>query len=744
MLYSLRFLAVCSYFRCLSDIAKFSAIIRSNMKIAVVYNRESKRVINLFGIPNQERIGTAAIQRIVEALKKGKHQVRTFEGDKDLIENLEEFMPQVIKGERPGMVFNLSYGIQGQARYTHIPSILEMVGIPYVGSGPLAHSLSLDKVVTKMMLRQRNLPTPDFAVLDSPGFECPVLPYPLIVKPKNEAVSFGIKVVNDEAELHSAAGSIFERFHQPVLVECYIKGREINVGLIGNSPVEALPPCEIIFGKTGPRIYTYEDKTGKSGRRIEVECPAEISPDQLDEAKRLALTAFNALSCCDCARVDMRLDENGNFHILEVNSLPSLGEHGSYVHAAQAAGLDFSRLVNRLVEVASVRYFGMQAPNFSSRRGKQTASIFNYVTRNRERLEKTLQKWVQLSSRSGDYIGIYNAARRASEVMSELNLLPVKELTDNHNTWAWQSGAGLEDGTLLIAHLDVPLSEQSPPASFSIEPEWIYGDGVATSRGPLAMLEFALRSLNSIRLMRRKKLGVLLYGDEGLEARHSMLSIRQAASKAARVIVLRPGLAENTLTIDRRGQRFYRFIVEGKPTRIDNWQKKEDVLRWASSKVGEFSNMSLNLKRFNIGALKLETNSLTMHLPHRVNATLLMSYADESDANQVEDGISERLKGRHPFNCEFTRFSERPPLRRRRNNSKLLQEFREVGEHWDIKVNEQSSAWPSVAGLVPATVPVVCGFGPYSKDLYTPQEAVNRLSIVQRSLLLAGYLAEKG
>lgn len=118
------------------------------MKVAVIYNRQSKSVINLFGIPNRERYGLASIRRIVTGLKKGGHHVIALEGDKDLVDNLEKFMPRVMKGERPGLAFNLSYGIQGQARYTHVPSMLEMVGIPYVGSGPLAHSLALDKNVT--------------------------------------------------------------------------------------------------------------------------------------------------------------------------------------------------------------------------------------------------------------------------------------------------------------------------------------------------------------------------------------------------------------------------------------------------------------------------------------------------------------------------------------------------------------------------------------------------------------------
>ena len=195
------------------------------MKVAVVYNRESRNVVNLFGMPNKEKIGLQTIKRITDALKKGGHQVVALEGDKDLVDNLEHFMPRVVKGERPGMVFNVSYGIQGQARYSHVPSILEMVGIPYVASGPLAHSLALDKVVTKMILRQHDLPTPDYGVLNAPDAPIPDLAYPLIVKPKHEAVSFGLRIVHDEQELREAAGVIFDEYGQAVLLEQYIEGR---------------------------------------------------------------------------------------------------------------------------------------------------------------------------------------------------------------------------------------------------------------------------------------------------------------------------------------------------------------------------------------------------------------------------------------------------------------------------------------------------------------------------------------
>ncbi|MHC4467526.1 MAG: D-alanine--D-alanine ligase family protein, partial [Planctomycetota bacterium] len=321
------------------------------MKIAVVYNHDSQNVINLFGVPNRERIGHKTIRRISDALKSRKHQVKEVEGDKDLIERLGEFMPKVLKGELPGLVFNVSYGIQGQARYAHVPSILEMIGIPYVGSGPLAHSLALDKVVAKIIFRQHDLPTPEFVVLNSWEDElAPDLLYPMVVKPKNESVSFGVTIVHNESELREAARTIFEAFKQPVLAEQYIEGREINVGLIGNNPSEAFPPVELLFPKNGPSIYTYQDKVHKSGREIGFKCPARVSQETIEKAQNLARRAFEVLGCFDCARVDMRLDSEGNLQLLEVNSLPSMGEHGSYTIGAQYVGLDFPALVNRLVE----------------------------------------------------------------------------------------------------------------------------------------------------------------------------------------------------------------------------------------------------------------------------------------------------------------------------------------------------------------------------------------------------------
>lgn len=712
------------------------------MKVAIVYNRESRNVINLFGIPNKETIGKLTIARVADALKKAGHRVAAIEGDKDLVDRLEEFMPRVIKGERPGMVFNVSYGIQGQARYTHVPSILEMVGVPYVASGPLAHSLSLDKVVTKMILKQHGLPTPEFAVLSAPDAPPPDLPYPLIVKPKNEAVSFGLKVVNNADELREAARVIFDEYGQAVLVEQYIDGREINVGLLGNSPPEAFPPVELIFGSDGLPIYTFEDKRGTSGRTIRHQCPAPIREELQKRAQELAVQAFEALGCYDCARVDMRLDADGNLYILEANSLPSLGEHGSYLVGSAAVGLDFAGLVKRLVEVASARYFGTPEPPSLEGSGADPGSrVFSFITQRRDNLERRLREWTETSSRTSDLVGLGEAQRRGERLLRELKMEPVTELTDERSVWVWATLAGLDGGTLLIGNIDVPGEDQIPSQRFRRELEWIYGEGIGSSRAPLVMLEFALRAIRSERRLRHTKIGVLLHADEDRDARYSASRIKEAASRAARVLVLRPGGVDNTVIVQRRGQRRYRFRVIGEPRRPGRASKQPEVLRWAWGRLEALSLLSSHPDRVSVSALDLRTETLPLHLPHRVSASILVTYPDPAAADAIEERMRAAM-GRAGPKWELERLSDRPPMPSRKKSGSLARALAQAASSWEIPLKTGSSVRPSVAGLAPPSVPCVCGVGPVARDIGTPQEAVNRMSLIQRTLMLAQFLLD--
>ncbi len=712
------------------------------MKIAVVYNRASKNVINLFGMSNQEKIGLKTIRRIVDALKTGGHNAVAFEGDKELVERLEEFMPRVLKGETPGMVFNLSYGIQGQARYTHVPGILEMVGIPYVGSGPLAHSLALDKVVSKMIFRQQGIPTANFAVLRDRDFEPPPLPYPVIVKPQSESVSFGIKVAKNVDELREAAEVIFAKFSQPVLVESYIAGREINVGLLGNNPPEALPPAEVKFGRSGPKIYSYEDKTGKSGRSITVECPAKLSGKQTARAQDIALAAFNALGCYDCARVDMRMNGKGEFFVLEVNSLPSLGEHGSYTHAAESMGLDYVKLINRLVEVASARYFGVpHPPHITQNADDPEKHTFSYLTQQRDTMEKKLREWVQLRSRTSDPVGLREARSRFESILRQLNLQKAEELCNEHSAWTWQTKKGVKDGTLLIVHLDIPRPVDAASEAFRRDPEWLFGEGIGCSRAPLVMLEMALRALRAQRNLRNRRIGVLFYVDEGRDAIYSESVIRKASSLAKRVIVLRPGTIEDELARQRRGQRKYALTIEGTPRRIGQVDPQKEMLLWFGEKLAAISKFSSRKDRIAVAAVDIKSENWPMRTPHRLSATLLMSFLDIPKADDLENRIRNTL-GKSSFRWKLELIASRPPMKDRVANKRLASALTNTAAELEIELKSGSSLWPSVGGLVTGKTAVVCGMGPHSRSLYTPQEAIQRIGLIQRTIVLAQFLLQ--
>lgn len=714
------------------------------MKIAIVYNRESQAVINLFGTLSQEKYGLGTITKIKEALVAGGHQVKTFEGDKNIIAKLEKFMPTVISGERPGLVFNLSYGIQGKGRYMHVPGILEMLGIPYVGSGPETHAIALDKTVTKMILIQKGLPTPRFTVMYKPDSEIKDdLKYPLIVKPKDEAVSFGLRIVHNEEELREGVKTIYETFNTATLVEEYIEGREINVGLLGNNPVEALPPVELSFGD-GLQIYTYEDKVNISGRTVEKICPAPLTDIQTEQLKQLAIDTFNVLGCYDSARVDFRLDKDGNPYILEVNSMASLGAHGSFVYAAEKMGLDYVALMNRLIDITCERYFG---PYFFMSTDQNNASesmnLFNTITRDRDKIEDELKAWTNLPSWTEDPVGLSTVLRKLEDRLERLGLEVVPEYTNGRSAWTWSTNASLKDCTLLVMPLDIPGNRIGFPIPFRTEQQWLYGEGIASSRGCLVTLLSALSALKTIKVLSKKKVGILFYSDEGRGMRYSSPTLRQAASQAKQVIVLQPGFESGKIVDQRRGSKKYSVILEGDPLRAGSRSNKIDVLTYFLNKAEKLKEISRPDQRLTVAIHDVHSERYSVLLPHRVQATIYLTFLEEKMAQEAEEQIKELFKyNSRGIQSYVEKLVERPPLKRNKDNP-IIKRLSTLCGEWKIPFGIESSLLASAAGEVSSNIPVICGFGPASKGLYTPNEAIHRGELIQRSFLLAMLLLEE-
>jgi D-alanine-D-alanine ligase len=332
------------------------------MKVAVVRNRNKEGIVAGLGQRCPETYGRRSVQRVMDALCANGHTVACLEGDKQLIARLEEFMPPDPGAEQPGgMVFNMSYGIQGESRYTHVPGMLEMAGIPYTGSSPLGHALSLDKVTAKSLMRDAGVPTPAFRVISRPDERADGLDFPLIVKPRHESTSYGLRCVRNQTELEDAVLAVLTEYQQEALVEEYVAGREICIGLLGNNNIEFLPPVELDFDGRQLHTLTWEDKYHKSVDEPTKICPAELSEDLANRLRELSLTTFRVCNCKDYARVDIRINPSGNPFVLEVNSMASLGAGGGFVLAARKSGYCFESLISRIVNITHERYFGMPA-----------------------------------------------------------------------------------------------------------------------------------------------------------------------------------------------------------------------------------------------------------------------------------------------------------------------------------------------------------------------------------------------
>ncbi|MCA9259544.1 MAG: ATP-grasp domain-containing protein, partial [Planctomycetales bacterium] len=336
-------------------------------RVAVVRNRDNVGVIARFGRPCPEVYGKRTVQAVLDALRTAGFEAKAFEADVHMLKKLSDYLGPAALDDRPrGLVFNVGYGIQGDCRYTHVPAMLEMAGLPYTGATPLGHAVSLDKVVTKHLIQAAGVPTPRFTVFQGTVGDATSLAYPLIVKPRHESTSFGLRLVHTEEELLDATRFICATYEQDALVEEFIDGREVCIGLLGNNSPQTLPIVELDFGVRERATMTWEDKYHKRNDEPTKVCPAQLDKPLAERLRKLAIQTFEACHCRDYARVDFRIDRQGRPFVLEINSMASLGGGGSYVHSARACGLDFDLLIERIVDEAHQRYFNAPAPRVAS------------------------------------------------------------------------------------------------------------------------------------------------------------------------------------------------------------------------------------------------------------------------------------------------------------------------------------------------------------------------------------------
>ena len=303
----------------------------------------------------EEYDSSVTIEIISAALEAKGHSVIVLGGGSEFLDNIRE--------ERVDIVFNIAEG-RGcyRSREAQVPSVLEMLDIPYTGSDPQCLAICLDKPVTKKLASTFDVNTPRWLAVSNKQELSQAawneIAFPAIVKPAYEGSSKGIRLTSlafDVKQAQQEASRILENYRQPVMIEEFIDGDEVTVGIIGNSSPEIIGMMRILPRKKDvPFVYSLEVKRDYVNQ-VDYECPARLSPEVLEKIAASSLRVYQGLGCRDFARIDFRISPEGAAHFLEVNPLPGLGTYSDLVIMAIKMGWTHEKLIGAVFDAALER-----------------------------------------------------------------------------------------------------------------------------------------------------------------------------------------------------------------------------------------------------------------------------------------------------------------------------------------------------------------------------------------------------
>lgn len=297
---------------------------------------KNRRIAVLMGGNSSERdISLKSGNCVLNALKEANLNAAAFDVNRGL--------PDRLIKEKIDLVFIALHGKPGEDGT--IQGMLDILDIPYTGSGVLASALSMDKIASKRLFQVDGISTPEFRVMskDKPCIANPLENFPIVIKPSTEGSTIGISIVRKEDEFKKALETAFH-YDDNIICEKYIDGKEIAVGILEET---ALPIIEII-PKSG--FYDFNAKYKKKSTDFVV--PAELQEEKSAQIKQIALKTHKIIGCYGMSRADMKLDYKLNPYVLEINTIPGLTETSLLPKAAQAAGISFKELCLRLLDLA--------------------------------------------------------------------------------------------------------------------------------------------------------------------------------------------------------------------------------------------------------------------------------------------------------------------------------------------------------------------------------------------------------
>ena len=328
------------------------------MKIGLSYDLKESVAPFIAGQPDdalEEYDSTETVEALQAAIESRGHSVVKLGGGR-------EFLNRILR-EKVDFVFNISEGLGSyRSREAQVPAVLEMLDIPYSGADPQCLAICLDKNLTKKIVSWEGIRTPRWRVIsdDHCNIEWESLSFPVFVKPVWEGSSKGIRLsslITGPEQLKTVVMALLQKYHQPVLVEEFIAGDEVTVGMVGNSPPRIIGIMRIVpRQKNANFVYSLEVKRDYE-KLVDYECPAHLGAETLRQIQESSRKIFQVLECRDFARLDFRVSTDGQPYFLEINPLAGLNPRSSdLIIMGRLLGIQYREMIGSILDAALGRY----------------------------------------------------------------------------------------------------------------------------------------------------------------------------------------------------------------------------------------------------------------------------------------------------------------------------------------------------------------------------------------------------
>jgi D-alanine-D-alanine ligase len=471
-------------------------------------------------------------------------------------------------------------------------------------------------------------------------------------------------------------------------------------------------------------------------------CPPALSPEKMNEIRDLSRRAFNSLGLCDYARVDFRMDAEGNFYLLEINSMASLGLSGSFYHSAVVAGYTYEGLINRILEHASLRYFGSSyqqnpdiiGPATDNIKSNKTARIRSYIRSQMGTVEDLIDKFVAVSSNAYNSEGVNylnkNIAKMLHQLGFEKQIFPQTEVGD---IYYFKNHSDENDDVLLFAHSDT-VSDYRNHLSIYHEQNKIFGSGIAESKAGLAIMITALRTLKFTKTLKKLKIGILLMSDDTIGGHFSRDIVKERSSKTKKIIGLKNGTPEGA---------FYSSCSGKLKFRIDY-----SVIEDGSSLLKQYVNFLNKINKLpetiatRVRIDKSDYNYISESNIFQSTIKVTLSFDSVALKEQIEQKVKEFAKPNANTNIKHNikRLLNRKPLTSENRNETFCLKINNLAKKLEVNTAEAHlSISSNICNVIP-NVPAIEGMGALGGNLRTRKEFILKDSLLDRTVLLTMLL----